>query len=101
MINLLKAAAALAIVWGLSHYTVSKVLGKVAAAAQESADEFRLECAPVEIGDFHVDTNWLAESGIVLEPGTAAAAKAEPRSPAGIDYGATRYSPPRRTGGGR
>lgn len=101
MINLLKAAAALAIVWGLSHYTVSKVMGKVAAAAQESAEEFKFEYKPIDIGLFHFDASGLSGSDIVFQPGTAAAATPKPRSRSGIDYGATRYSPPRRTSGRR
>lgn len=101
MMNLLKAAAALAIVWGLSHYTVSKVMGEALEISKESAEAFKLEGEPVEIGDLQLDADWPGKSGSALQPGTAAGATARPRSPGGIDYGTTRYSPPRRTGGGR
>lgn len=101
MLEFLKAAAAIVIIWALSGYAVRKVVGKAIDLSAESAEGFKLECKPLEFPDVNFDwnANWSGGAGLSgypVQERDDANVPAKQKTTSRVDYGETRYSPPRR-----
>lgn len=63
MRELIKAAAALAVIWAGTHYMVKRAIGAEIALVQESVERGAVDCPPVEFNGLHWQSEPLVAPG--------------------------------------